>query len=135
MHLLLQLLLRRKGGQWQPAATLPALLCPGSSSYQGSFSGLCHSQRSHHSFTSGLAALGNCLFCLCPDLAKATQRWKLHPNSRSQYSSLTRGLCSLSSFSDAYCLSVYAKHSIVSQKTRFPSPLSPASKGYVRLLF
>lgn len=122
-------------GQWQLGSTLLTLLCPSSSSYQGSFPGLCHSQRSHHSFTSGLAALDNCLFCLHPNLPKATQRWRLHPNSRSQYSSLTTRPSSLSSFSGTYCLGVYAKYSIVSCKTRFPSPLSPASKGYVHLLF
>lgn len=133
LHLLLPLPWKDKGSM--AAGLYPAYPALGSSSYQGSFPGLCHSQRIHHSFTSGLAALDNCLFCLYPNLPKATQRWRLHPNSKSQYSSLTTRPSSLSSFSGTYCLSVYAKYSIMSRKTRFPSSLFPASKGYVHLLF
>lgn len=53
-----------------------------------------------------LVSLGRHLFCLCPDFPKTTQRWRLHPNSKSQYSSLTTSLSSLSPFSGAYCLSL-----------------------------
>lgn len=124
MHLVLQLPLKRQEDKGSRALPSLALLCPGSSSYQGSFPGLRHSQRSHHSFTSGLAALDNCRFCLCPDLPKATQRGKLHPNSKSQYSSLTTRLSSLA-FSQAHIASVspcQIQHRVSQNKVSSPLP-------------
>lgn len=72
-----------------------------------------------------------CFWFACPwlmsilpmtDFPKATQRWRLHPNFKSQYSSLTTSLSSLAPFSSTYCLSLSSQIQCLTRKGfLFPS--------------